>query len=142
MGRWGLLVLGTSLATAAALFAAISFAHDEVPNEAGEVRHPGPKELGDFEVVEVPDGLAAKGPVEVSVGRDIIHIPQAKGITWAIGDVSCGYGLLVNLPGRTAVCFSQADRTATISDRSQRDGALLAELLSSNGTFRVVEAPP
>ena len=38
--------------------------------------------MADFEVVEVPDGLAVDGPVEVDLGRSKIRIPQGKRIFW------------------------------------------------------------
>ena len=80
---------------------------------------------------------------EFTLRNGTVQIPSdTPGVAWAFGDTPCGYGLIVNLPGGTVVCFDENRTTVSVSQRNEADEALVGQLLRSAPAYRPATSVP
>lgn len=118
-----------------------AFAQSPEANQPREVTRKAPADVGDFWIIEVPDGLTANGPEVLDLSRGSITIPQAKGISWGFGDVGCGYGLDVVLPRGMTVCFNEDHGEVEVRHKNNDDLPLARKILESAKGYRVRTNP-
>lgn len=107
---------------------------DEAPVE---IHHKVPPDVGDFEVVEVPEGDSFRGPVVLELRHGTVTVPKAYGISWGFGDTPCGYGLEIELPGKTKVCFDEDHGEVEVRNKAAADRDLVRAILGSTTAYKL-----
>jgi hypothetical protein len=79
--------------------------------------------------------------VEVPLNAGTVTFRQADGLLYGVGDVECGgFGVNINLPGGTVMCFSETG-IVTLDLRNAADDELVATILADSPGFRLVTLP-
>jgi hypothetical protein len=103
----------------------------------GEVSHKVPPDIGDFDAIEVPEGLTYRGAQTFALSRGTVIIPQAYGVVWAYGYDSPRHGLIVYLPAGTIVFFDEDSGEVEIQEKAAKDSSLIKALLASAPYYKV-----
>ena len=90
-------------------------------------------------LVWAPPMNARADDTDFALRNGTVRIPSdTAGVVWAFGDTPCGYGLIVNLPGGTVVCFDENTTTVQVSQASSADDQLVHAVLASAPAYKRV----
>ncbi|MCC6381426.1 MAG: hypothetical protein IT304_02910 [Dehalococcoidia bacterium] len=125
----------------AAVAGSVAFAVDQATQGSDEapveVHHKVPPDVGDFDAIEVPEGLTYRGAVVLELRRGTVAVPKAYGVFWGAGDLPCGYGLEIDLPGGTKVCFDEDHGEVEVRNKAPADRDLMRAILASAASYKL-----
>lgn len=76
------------------------------------------------------DGGTGAANNALTLQHGIVVIPSVEGVVWGFGDVPCGYGLEIDLPHNTRMCFDEGRAAIEVYDTDSRDAELVDEIVA------------